>query len=1188
MKNIFPIWLAALVASSGSLATASPAWLFGRRGSSGNNVKLLTDITQIQKYWGEITPYHENDEDYFGVQDVGIPAGCQVEQVHLLERHGSRFPTGSESDGTNDQRFADKVANWTSVNSTQPFTGPLSFLNTYEYQLDASYLVARGAAQSFEQGVRFWAQYGRTLFNASSGAVAYNASYSNGTTRPKLTLRTTGQSRIENSGINWALGFFGPSFLEEPNPTIANATRAFDWVIIPEGGTENNTLASYDSCFNDINNIPGYIGDFNLGDYAQIYLKDARKRIQQYVPEGFVFTINDTYALQSLCAYEYNYLYSSDFCGLFTEEEWQGFEYAHDIQYYFDYAWGQPTGRAQGIGYVQELLARIQNEYIFTSNSSVNSTLDNNNETFPLGQKFYADFSHDDILLSVLTALSLEYLHETPSLTAYPPDPRRRFILSNLTPFAARLVTEVIGCSSADPKEVSKRQTQYTPSQYGYDASNATHKFVRARLNNGILPLDSIRGGKCKGRTDGLCPLSNFIESQADAYALSNYDFVCFGNYSLVNATSGLDYKGETTARTDESGTKPAPSKKQTKAQKRAQQAEFNRQLWAEAEGPRQTNYFLESRKDVPLRSEFKPPPVLLSRRGPPRIEQAKKDRVEKQRKYEERRQELFGTPSPGVNGASVSKSGGSTTVPVPVQGRGNRGDKSKANGQTSSLHSTNVLSIKALENRYRWPSPLTKLPVNGTRQDPFINLPIKATGCVPATLDYFITVVSPQELAQSGNVDDSALDHHLSMLFPFMLQSVCLFHSVIALCRGAILISLGRFPLDDRSVLYHRYEALTLLRASLNAESCDSDANLLTITMLLTLEYLSDNVHGVVSHLGGLRQLTGMRTDLNDTSTPWRAFVKRGLDAYESLGSFMAGNPMDAVEQDCQGVVVKAFAGICLDGELTYPGVPFDVSFCSVLARLPSGFLNTCLTTRVSRQTVDVLAAVAEVSKQYEREDICDSRLAMEPHVMFSALHRLSSKKAAPMESYISLGLMAWALQLCNLKPTTMFHDPPLRAFIRLISTHEMPESVQEQACLCWISMAVAGALNLRNVRMPGTYLVLERLLAMYPLSRKWETLEPVLKSFFWSPAIGAHWKKCWLDGMERRAIVQARKQEPEISRQPWLDRDREADVVAIDAIDEMTFAHIVTHMRATPRGAFDYIGAPACPFLKRASTGS
>ncbi|KAK5946430.1 hypothetical protein PMZ80_000573 [Knufia obscura] len=146
-------------------------------------------------------------------------------------------------------------------------------------------------------------------------------------------------------------------------------------------------------------------------------------------------------------------------------------------------------------------------------------------------------------------------------------------------------------------------------------------------------------------------------------------------------------------------------SSKQTKAQKRAAQAEFNRQLWAEAEGPQETNYFLESRNVVPLRQEFKAPPTLLSRKGPiiqkarPNIEagveglklkdrdessededdkaaqqkaledakaQAAKDREEKQRKYEERRLELFGpstgnTNSNGYAGRPNSQSGGST-----------------------------------------------------------------------------------------------------------------------------------------------------------------------------------------------------------------------------------------------------------------------------------------------------------------------------------------------------------------------------------------------------------------------------------------------------------------------------------------------------------------------------------------------
>jgi hypothetical protein len=148
------------------------------------------------------------------------------------------------------------------------------------------------------------------------------------------------------------------------------------------------------------------------------------------------------------------------------------------------------------------------------------------------------------------------------------------------------------------------------------------------------------------------------------------------------------------------------------------------------SEGPRETNYFLEARNVVPLSTEFKPPPVLLSRKGPPKIvssrgpadafanldltdkgessededeikakeqslaerqAQAARDREEKQRKYDERRQELFGTPSTSnnVSARPTSRSGHSTpnssTPPgsrssTPSNGRGRGRGRGRAN----------------------------------------------------------------------------------------------------------------------------------------------------------------------------------------------------------------------------------------------------------------------------------------------------------------------------------------------------------------------------------------------------------------------------------------------------------------------------------------------------------------------------
>jgi hypothetical protein len=41
-------------------------------------VNLETDITKISRSWGQVSVYADNEEDYFGVEYVGLPDGCQI------------------------------------------------------------------------------------------------------------------------------------------------------------------------------------------------------------------------------------------------------------------------------------------------------------------------------------------------------------------------------------------------------------------------------------------------------------------------------------------------------------------------------------------------------------------------------------------------------------------------------------------------------------------------------------------------------------------------------------------------------------------------------------------------------------------------------------------------------------------------------------------------------------------------------------------------------------------------------------------------------------------------------------------------------------------------------------------------------------------------------------------------------
>ncbi|KHJ34156.1 putative repressible acid phosphatase [Erysiphe necator] len=515
-------------------------------------IRLLTDISKISRYWGHLSPYTDNPDDHFGVKYTGLPDGCQIESVQTIQRHSERFPTSTYGDGGNINSFTQRISEFHSNNrSKKSFNGTLEFLNSWQNIFNSGeFLTGSGAASQFAAGVNFWNQYGRILYNAPSGQLAYDPNFPNGTARPPIVLRTTEQSRIYNSQINWALGFFGSSRQKTPNPSLTNVTQPFKVVIIPEESNEkwNNTLAPYMSCSNFFMPEIGWMGEYIHEKYVAKYLDPAVKRFRNLIPEGLMLSTGELHGMQLLCAYETAFIGGSDFCTLFTEDEWAGFENSLDIIYYYTYGHGNPTGRAQGIGYVHEIMARLNHSLITSSSSSVNSTLSGNATTFPTNQAFYADFSHDDVLISVLAALSVDYFHAPPNISQFPPDPARKFILSQITPFGARLVTETIGCDSANPKSRRFPRIHYKSGQDGYNASKAKHKFVRMRLNNGIVPLNTIRDRVCgdeeTGRVDGMCALHDFLSQQEKITALANYQYACFANYTVEDPKSGRDWDG--------------------------------------------------------------------------------------------------------------------------------------------------------------------------------------------------------------------------------------------------------------------------------------------------------------------------------------------------------------------------------------------------------------------------------------------------------------------------------------------------------------------------------------------------------------------------------------------------------------------------------------------------------------------
>ncbi|KAK5174183.1 uncharacterized protein LTR77_001263 [Saxophila tyrrhenica] len=210
---------------------------------------------------------------------------------------------------------------------------------------------------------------------------------------------------------------------------------------------------------------------------------------------GFNWTADDSYNAQSLCAYETVALGYSGFCGLFTYEDWEGYEYSVDINFAGNNAFQSTTGRAVGVGYVEEVKARLEHHLIKTPTAQVNTTLDSNEKTFPLHQALNFDFSHDTNIMGILTAFGLTQFAE-----ALPDDHIKRdrqLIVSHMEPFGARLDIEIIETPSPLSGDRSNRAT--------YMDGEST-KYVHFILNQRKIPLGASYSS-CGDRDDGWCEL---------------------------------------------------------------------------------------------------------------------------------------------------------------------------------------------------------------------------------------------------------------------------------------------------------------------------------------------------------------------------------------------------------------------------------------------------------------------------------------------------------------------------------------------------------------------------------------------------------------------------------------------------------------------------------------------------------
>ncbi|KAK4125541.1 acid phosphatase [Parathielavia appendiculata] len=428
--------------------------------------------TPISRSWGQYSPYFPVPSEV----DPDIPPGCKPTFVQVLSRHGARAPTLGKAKYY--ASLIDRIHK-----QTVDYGKDVKFLRTYTYSLGAEQLTPFGQHQMFNSGWRFYERY-RSLASQSVPFV-----------------RAGGQARVVQSAQKFTEGYHSLLSCHHLGGDDTLPEYPYEIVVIPETPTTNNTL-HHSLCPAFENGTYSAVGTSAQAAYLPTFAPRITARLNSRLP-GANLTDADTIALMDLCPFETVSQSStgttlSPFCNLFTHAEWQSYDYYQSLGKWYGFGPGNPLGPTQGVGFVNELIARLTRSPV-RDGTSTNRTLDADERTFPLNRTLYADFSHDNDMMTVLGALRVyESVGMLDNSTRTGPEKNGGYSASWAVPFAARVYVEKMSCRGGN------------------------EEMVRVLVNDRVIPL---RG--CGANNWGMCTLSRFVDSMAFARGNGRWDS-CF------------------------------------------------------------------------------------------------------------------------------------------------------------------------------------------------------------------------------------------------------------------------------------------------------------------------------------------------------------------------------------------------------------------------------------------------------------------------------------------------------------------------------------------------------------------------------------------------------------------------------------------------------------------------------------
>lgn len=414
--------------------------------------------------WGQYSPYFKVHSEI----SSDVPPQCHVAFAQILSRHGARDPTVSKTFAYSQviKKIKSKVRN---------FEGDFAFLASYSYTLGADQLTEFGKQEMLNSGRAFFSRYEDLAKNLLP------------------FVRASGQRRVVESAQEFNEGFHRAK-------TAAAGTEdkeyPYNVTVISEAAGSNNTLDHGLCTAFEASDI----GSTAQSTYASVFTPSITARLNANLPNANL-TFPEAILIMDLCPFETVASSSSTpspFCALFTPTEWKQYDYYQTLGKYYGYGPGNPLGPTQGVGFVNELVARLTGKPV-VDHTSVNGTLDTDPNTFPLGRSLYADFGHDNDMTAVFAALGL-YNSTFPLSTTHMMTVEEMHGNSAAwtVPFAARAYFEKLQCEGEE------------------------EELVRVLMNGRVLSLES-----CGADALGRCTLGRFVGSLGFAQAGGNWN-QCF------------------------------------------------------------------------------------------------------------------------------------------------------------------------------------------------------------------------------------------------------------------------------------------------------------------------------------------------------------------------------------------------------------------------------------------------------------------------------------------------------------------------------------------------------------------------------------------------------------------------------------------------------------------------------------